>query len=271
MRRCSDFFDRVEAQPLTEEQRRAIVIDEDCNLVVAAAGSGKTSVIVAKAGWLIRRKYRRPAELLVLAFAKAAQKDLQKRLRDRVGDKAARGPTVRTFHSLGLEIIGEAEDRRPAVFNLAEDDKALWGLLKGFVSDLLGDERLSTYMRRWFQEFFSPYRGQHEFRNWGDYLNYIREHEIRSLKGDKVKSFEECEIANFLYLNGVNYEYEARYKYDTATPQKRPYKPDFHLPDFGMLRIERARQSLVNLFERRRGPRVRASRYVESALMSRSG
>ena len=43
------FFDRVEVQPLTDEQRRAVVIDEDRNLVVAAAGSGKTSVIVAKA------------------------------------------------------------------------------------------------------------------------------------------------------------------------------------------------------------------------------
>ena len=48
--RSQQFFDRIEAQPLTDEQRRAVVIDGNRNLVVAAAGSGKTSAIVAKAG-----------------------------------------------------------------------------------------------------------------------------------------------------------------------------------------------------------------------------
>ena len=46
----------------------AVVIDERRNLVVAAAGSGKTSVIVAKAGWLIRKGYRKPSELLLLGL-----------------------------------------------------------------------------------------------------------------------------------------------------------------------------------------------------------
>ena len=183
------FFDRVEAQPLTDEQRKAVVIDEDRNLVVAAAGSGKTSVIVAKAGWLTWREYRNPDELLLLAYAKAAQKDLEKRLRVRLDNAAARGLTVRTFHDLGRAIIAEAEGKPPAVAKVAEDDKALLVLLKDIVEGLLGDEKLSRILRRWFQGFFSPYRSQHEFRNWGEYWNYIREHEIRSLKGDKVKKF----------------------------------------------------------------------------------
>ena len=66
--RSCELFDRIEARPLTEEQRKAVVIDECRNLVVAAAGSGKTSVIVAKTGWLIQ-KGRKPSELLLLAFA----------------------------------------------------------------------------------------------------------------------------------------------------------------------------------------------------------
>ena len=60
--RSSELFDRIEARPLTDEQRKAVVVDERRNLVVAAAGSGKTSVIVAKAGWLIRREYRKPSD-----------------------------------------------------------------------------------------------------------------------------------------------------------------------------------------------------------------
>ena len=65
--RSQNFLDRIEARPLTGEQRRAVIVDEQRNLVVAAAGSGKTSVIVAKAAWLIRKGYRRPRELLLLA------------------------------------------------------------------------------------------------------------------------------------------------------------------------------------------------------------
>ena len=75
LRRSRAFFDRIEARPLTDEQRRAVVIDDDRNLVVAAAGSGKTSAIVAKAGWLLHRGDRHPSELLLLAFARDARKE----------------------------------------------------------------------------------------------------------------------------------------------------------------------------------------------------
>ena len=57
----------------------------------------------------------------------------------------------------------------------------------------------------------------------------IRQYDLRSLQGEKVRSFEECEIANFLFLNGIPYEYEAPYEHGTATPQRRQYKPDFHI------------------------------------------
>ncbi len=75
--RSRAFFDRIAARPLTEEQRRAVVIDARRNLVVAAAGSGKTSVIVAKTGWLVRKGYRKPSELLLLAFARDARKEME--------------------------------------------------------------------------------------------------------------------------------------------------------------------------------------------------
>ena len=229
--RSRGFFDRIEARPLTEEQRKAVVVDERRNLVVAAAGSGKTSVIVAKAGWLLRKGYRHPSELLLLAFARDARNEMVERIRTRLGTATARDVTVRTFHSLGLAIIGEAEGKRPTLARTAENDRALFDLLKNIVADLLVDGELSGVLKEWFQDEFAPYKNEHEFRNWGEYWNYIRQHAIRSLKGEKVKSYEECEIANFLYLNGLTYEYEAPYKHDTATSEKRQYQPDFFLPD----------------------------------------
>ena len=115
LERSREFLDRVEARPLTDEQRRAVVVDEGRNLVVTAAGSGKTSVIVAKAGWLLHRGFRRPSELLLLAFARNAQEEMEQRVRRRLGEEKARGISVRTFHSLGMSIIGDAEGKRPTL------------------------------------------------------------------------------------------------------------------------------------------------------------
>ncbi|MDE0193589.1 MAG: UvrD-helicase domain-containing protein, partial [Gammaproteobacteria bacterium] len=232
--RSRGFFDRIETRPLTEEQRRAVVIDERRNLVVAAAGSGKTSVIVAKTGWLVRKGYRKPSELLLLAFARDARREMEERIHTRLGTAIARDVTVRTFHSLGMAIVGRAEGKRPALAATAENDRALFDQLKGVVADLLADRDLSALLDAWFQERFAPYRSQQEFRNWGEYHDYIRKFDIRSLKGEVVRSFEECEIANFLYLHGVAYEYEAPYEHDLATSEKRQYKPDFRLPEHGI-------------------------------------
>ncbi len=229
--RSREFFDRVESRPLTEEQRKAVVVDDRRNLVVAAAGSGKTSVIVAKAGWLVRRMRRKPSELLLLAFARAAREEMEDRIRDRLGAGVAEDMTVCTFHSLGLRIIGEAEGKRPALARVAEDERTLLDSLKQIIADLFADAELPAALLAWFRNWFAPCRSEHEFRNWGEYWDYLRKFDIRSLKGEAVRSFEECEIANFLFLNGVNYEYEAPYEHDLATSEKRQYKPDFHLPD----------------------------------------
>ncbi len=234
LERSRDFFDKVEARPLTDEQRQAVVVDKGRNLVVAAAGSGKTSVIVAKAGWLLHRGLRHPADLLLLAFARDARLEMEQRIRRRLGEETARDIAVRTFHSLGVSIIGEVEGKRPTLARAAEDNKALYDLLKRIVGDLLADRGFAGILLKWFQDRFAPYRSEHDFQSWGEYWDYLRRHEIRSLKGEKVKSFEECEIANFLYLNGVPHEYERAYEHDTATRERRQCQPDFYLAENGI-------------------------------------
>ena len=234
LERSRGFLDRVEARPLTEEQRRAVCVDDDRNLVVAAAGSGKTSVMVAKAGWIVERRDRRPEDLLLLAFASAARDELEQRVKQRLGPRVASAVTSKTFHSLGLSIIGEAEGRRPALAKVAEDRTALLDLLKGIIAELQGHPQHSSALIWWLAYDATPYRSQHEFQSWAEYWDYIRNWEILSLKGELVKSFEECRIANFLYLNGVRYEYERSFEHDTATARKAQYRPDFYLSDAGI-------------------------------------
>jgi DNA helicase-4 len=76
------FFDTIEKNPLTPEQRLAVVTDEDATLVLAGAGSGKTSVIVAKATYLIERGIRPPDDILLLAFGKDAAAEMAARIKE---------------------------------------------------------------------------------------------------------------------------------------------------------------------------------------------
>ena len=265
MTRSRALFDRIEALPLTDEQRRAVVVDEANNLVVAAAGSGKTSVMVAKAAWLIQRGFRSPSELLLLAFAKDAQEELRERFVARVGRKDSRDIEIRTFHGLGLSIIGEAEGKLPTLARVAEERGALPRLMQQTVGELIASPETRKVFARWFRDEFAPYKSHHDFQTYGDYWNYIRQHEIRSLKDDEVKSFEECEIANFLFLSGIPYEYEGRYEHDTATSRKRQYHPDFHLTDAGIY-IEHLALSASG----RTPPFINQQEYLESLEWKRN-
>lgn len=130
MRRQKDFFDTVESSPLSKEQRLACVTMEDRNLLLAAAGSGKTSTIIGKIGYALRTQQFAAAEILVLAFNADAARELDERIHRQLGGLLPTGATVttRTFHALGLAILSSATGRRPAIRQAAsveEEDRAI--------------------------------------------------------------------------------------------------------------------------------------------------
>jgi DNA helicase-4 len=126
----ADFFRTVEKSPLTEEQTRATVCFDNRVRVVAAAGSGKTSTMVARAGYAIRRKIAQPTEILALAFNRKAAGELSDRLVSRLGDDGA-SVASSTFHSFGLRIIGEATGRKPLPSRTTSPPTTAWGGCRG--------------------------------------------------------------------------------------------------------------------------------------------
>jgi len=236
-----DYFDTVESRPLTEEQRIAAVTMQDRNLVVAAAGSGKTSVIVGKAGYAVQRGYATPEEILVLAFNKDAVKEIEVRVNARLkpllGGKSI---VVRTFHGLGQDVLAKAEGVKPSVLNeAAAGDSAMAQLLKRLVDSLL--ERDPGFAADWtlFRSVcLRPARDPHEFDTRDEWDRYIAMTGQRAadttayltMRDEAVKSQGELAIANWLFLQGVDYQYEAKYKHLTATETHRQYHPDFYLP-----------------------------------------
>jgi len=228
--RFKDLFDSIESYPLTDGQRRAIVVDEESSLVVAGAGTGKTSTIIGKAGYLIKKGLASPEDILLIAFNKDVVSEMDERVQSRLGMRL----NVRTFHSLGLDVIAESEGVKPSVSELVEDRVKLPKKILEFIESRMEDENFSKLVNEYFLFHFSPYKSAFEFNSFGEYIEYLKRFDIRSLKGDRVKSFEECDIANFLYINGISYEYEKPYEVRTADTTYRQYKPDFFLPEYGI-------------------------------------
>ncbi len=138
-----DFFDTIESNPLTPEQRLSVLTDEDATLILAGAGSGKTSVIVAKAAYLIQRAVRQPDEILLVAFGNDAAKEMATRVEERCGSSV----DARTFHALGYGIIREVEGQAPALTPHASDDVQFRALLRDIlINDVIKQKGLGALL-----------------------------------------------------------------------------------------------------------------------------
>ncbi|EMT6397042.1 DNA helicase IV [Klebsiella oxytoca] len=120
------FFAAVESSPLNPAQARAVVNGERSLLVLAGAGSGKTSVLVARAGWLLTRGEAAAEQILLLAFGRQAAQEMDERIRERLGTDEI---SARTFHALALHIIQQGSKKAPMISKLENDSAARQKLL----------------------------------------------------------------------------------------------------------------------------------------------
>lgn len=110
----SDFLQRREYQTrfdallasLTEEQRRAVSAIEGPVLVIAGPGTGKTHILAARIGEILRRTDTQAHQILCLTFTESAVLSMRNRLRHFMGDDAYRVP-IYTFHSFCNRVIQE--------------------------------------------------------------------------------------------------------------------------------------------------------------------
>ena len=209
---------------LTDEQAKAIATDEDVTLVLAGAGTGKTVVITAKIAHLVRNQGVPPEHILVLAFNRDAAQEIRDRL-----PQDLQGANVLTFHAFGLQVIA-SQGQAPTISTMASDPFALTRTMEAFLAELVNDPDVGNVAIRLMANMPADYKAPFDFRNENEYQRYIREVELRALSGDRVKSFEELEIANWLTQNGIPFRYERTYPEDTRTREYRQYQPDFWIP-----------------------------------------
>ena len=232
-------FSKVDSKIiLDKEQRKVVLHDEDYTLVIAGAGAGKTTTVAAKVKYLVEKKNINPEDILIVSFTNKAVGELKERINRDLNINCK----ISTFHSIGYSIINEKNKEK---FPIASSDK----LYKWINEFLVGVIEFNEDLAKKLVLFFSYYMNIDENAQSIEDLKKVREFtyyetlksqleeenlkEIEERKSKKitinyerVRSIEEVKVANFLYLNGINYEYERPYPY-YIPGLRRPYRPDF--------------------------------------------
>lgn len=228
-------FDTIEKYPLDEMQKKAILTPEENLLVIAWAWSWKTSTIVWKVKHLLEVRKVKKEEILLISFTSASAKEMNTRIKE----KLSLDLDVMTFHKLWKNIVEEVLKNKVNIFQ--ENDKKYFRekLYSTFLLDI-HDESPELF-NKFFSYIISPSKFTFEFDSIWEIEDYRRENNISTLKErvnrssiqwEYLKSMEEVEIANYLFLNWINYTYEKPYKIDTTGSEYWQYRPDFYLDDY---------------------------------------
>ena len=180
-----------------ERQREAIEHVQGPMLVLAGAGTGKTTVLIQRIANLIREGHARPDEILALTYTDNAAAEMKTRVRAELKDTNLDGLQTCTFHAWCNALL----QRRGAAFRVL-DDKDLWVYLRRRIRDLrlkhfvraanvsqfLDD--LLEFMRRCQDELVGPER-------YAEYVARLERGEIplpRVAKSKKQSELEDAEI-----------------------------------------------------------------------------
>lgn len=233
------YFDDIEGKKLDEQQREAVITDEYSNLIIAGAGSGKTLTIIGKVKYLIEQKNVKPEAILLLSFTKKTVDELNERL-NAIGIETK----ATTFHKLGYDTIKKHLNKVPAVTNA----NTLTNVVSAYLEKEVFDDAAALEAFVVYVACYMNIPEEHEsYDSLGDKLdtekgidfqtlkakcapeplNKIAKASLDTMQGEKVKSIEELTIANFLYLNGIEYDYEKLYPFGDVV-----YQPDFYLKDY---------------------------------------
>ncbi|MHA2399007.1 MAG: UvrD-helicase domain-containing protein [Promethearchaeota archaeon] len=214
--------------PLDDEQRLAVIKDDKHNLVIAGAGSGKTSVISSRIAYLVRRKDTvNKDKILALAFTKVAADEMKERLKKNYGIEI----DISTFHALGRSIIKEELGHKPKLI-FDGNEKKIYELIENLFMDVLKEEEFQNILINYLAYHSEQEVKKESFEDKEEYYNYMRNKNYSTLNNITVKSVSERNIGNFLFLHGIHFDYEPLAEWVDESEEEKEYHPDFFLPKY---------------------------------------
>lgn len=217
-------FETTFSVKLNQQQKEAVQSTKGPVLLLAVPGSGKTTVLVTRLGYMIYCKNIPPESILTVTYTVAATKDMSKRFAVRFGEDMAKRLEFRTINGICARIIqyyGRRIGKTP--FELVKDEKATTGMLiricqdhgMGYPteSDLKNVRTLITYIKNMMlnEEELQKLEEESDIRIAGIYREYCRQ-----MREQKLMDYDDQMLYAYNILRkdpGVLAYFQNRYPY----------------------------------------------------------
>lgn len=229
------------------QQKLAVVSKSPSIIVNAGAGSGKTKVLTKRIIHLIKNKKVNAADIIALTFNKDATNNMIDRLllefdsnyhvqKQNVSSSAfskfvyekknantiVKNIRVQTFHSFCHHILKKYDNDFTVLNENGENSQFI--LIKRIFSRF--NEDFHLIVKEYIYDYILP-KTKIRFKEDDVFVKHNTKKYYRTLRGEPVRSKSERDIANFLFQNGVDYEYEKETNFGEGV-----FHPDFYLPEF---------------------------------------
>ena len=217
-------FETTFSVKLNQQQKGAVQSTKGPVLLLAVPGSGKTTVLVTRLGYMIYCRNIPPESILTVTYTVAATKDMSERFAVRFGEDMAKRLEFRTINGICARIIqyyGRRIGKTP--FELVKDEKATMGMLiricqdhgMGYPteSDLKNVRTLITYIKNMMlnEEELQKLEEESDIRIAGIYREYCRQ-----MREQKLMDYDDQMLYAYNMLRkdpGVLAYFQNRYPY----------------------------------------------------------
>ena len=217
-------FETTFSVKLNQQQKEAVQSTKGPVLLLAVPGSGKTTVLVTRLGYMTYCKNIPPESILTVTYTVAATKDMSERFAVRFGEDMAKRLEFRTINGICARIIqyyGRRIGKTP--FELVKDEKATTGMLiricqdhdMGYPteSDLKNVRTLITYIKNMMlnEEELQKLEEESDIRIAGIYREYCRQ-----MREQKLMDYDDQMLYAYNMLRkdpGVLAYFQNRYPY----------------------------------------------------------
>lgn len=217
-------FETTFSVKLNQQQKEAVQSTKGPVLLLAVPGSGKTTVLVTRLGYMIYCRNIPPESILTVTYTVAATKDMSERFAVRFGEDMAKRLEFRTINGICARIIqyyGRRIGKTP--FELVKDEKATTGMLikicqdhgMGYPteSDLKNVRTLITYIKNMMlnEEELQKLEEESDIRIAGIYREYCRR-----MREQKLMDYDDQMLYAYNMLRkdpGVLAYFQNRYPY----------------------------------------------------------
>ena len=183
---------------LNDRQAQAVKYIDTPLLVLAGAGSGKTSVITTKIAYLIQECGISARNIVAVTFTNKASREMKERVGKLVKGRASRGLTVSTFHNLGMNIIRKeykALGYKPG-FSIFDQQDAVSLITDLMQRDLSAEDnavgQVQHAISNWKNDLISPAKALEMARQpWEQTAAVVYEHYERMLKAYNSVDFDD--------------------------------------------------------------------------------